>query len=284
MPIEGLNEELAANETISRYEDVNALAQGLIEGKATISRSIRIPSDDASDDDRSAFSAKLMEKAPNLMIKPDFTNPEQSKEFYRTLGMPNSADEYKSPEIQAPEGVKVNAEQIEAFKGIAHKHGLTAAQYQGVVSDFMKGQIDTASVGVDQHAAAMKALREEWGMAADDRTAAAVLAAKASGAPEGIITAIESGQADPNMIKWLHSVGEQIGDETTNFARKQTLEGSMTPAEAQMQRSEIMNNTAHPYNNPMDPGNKAAVKAMVKLNHYISGEKFDEKAFDKSMG
>lgn len=283
-PIEGLNEEYADNETINRYEDVNALAKGLLDGKATISRSIRVPGEDASDEDKASFNSSLLEKAPNLMLKPNFDEPEQSKEFFRTLGMPSAAEEYEAPKIEAPEGVEVNAAQMEAFKAIAHSAGLTKAQYTNVVTAFMKGQVDSASVKVDEHKVAMKALAEEWGMATDSRTSAAVLAAKASGAPDNIIAAVEAGNAPPAMVKWLHSIGEQIGDETTNFARKEALKGSMAPEEAQYQLSEIMNNKDHAYNNPGDPGNRAAIKRVVELNAYVRGEKFDGKAFDKSMG
>jgi len=283
-PIEGLEEQYAENETIKRYEDVNALAKGLIETKSLIGDSIRIPSEDASDEDVNNFNTKLMERAPNLMLKPNFDDDTQSKEFFRTLGMPNSHEDYEMPEFEAPEGVEVNVSRMEGFKAIAHKYGLTKDQYSNIVKDFMSGEIDSASTQMDSHKAAMSSLKEEWGMATNDRIASALLAAEASGAPQSVIDSIKGGNASPDLLKWMYSVGSQIGEETTNFARKKSMHDSMSPNEAQQQLSEIRNNKDHPYNNPEDPSNAAAIKKVVMLSSVVAGEKFDEKAFDSSFG
>ena len=44
--------------------------------------------------DKTAFLEKLINNAPNVMLKPDFSEQTQSQEFYRTIGKPEEFSKY----------------------------------------------------------------------------------------------------------------------------------------------------------------------------------------------
>jgi hypothetical protein len=111
----------------------------------------------------------------------------------------------------------------------------------------------------------MQTLKQEWGMAFDERVNAAKAVAKETGAPEALIEAIENNSVGGEVYKWLYQVGTQLGSEginSPNISGRSTL---MSPAEATERVNEIMANRKHPYWNAHDPQHKEAVKKVVEL-------------------
>ena len=88
------NEELKGNESLKSFENIDGLAKAFVETKAMVGNSIRIPSEEASDEDRAAFYNKLMERAPALMLRPDPDSSEQMNEFHRMMGVPEDETGY----------------------------------------------------------------------------------------------------------------------------------------------------------------------------------------------
>ena len=282
-PIEGLGEEYSDNETLQRFNTVDDLAKSFVETKAMVGNSVRIPTADAGEEARTEFQNQILEKAPNLMLKPNFDNKEQSRQFYETLGMPQTSDQYEAPTLNVPDGVHVETAAMERMKGIAHKHGLTKAQYEGVVSDYMTGEIDSAKLNVDKESADTAALKDKWGMAHADRMDIVAATAAATNAPEIVLKAAKDGTLSGEMSEWLHGISTQIGDEGVNFHRQNMSSMVLTPGEASQQLADIMGNKEHAYFDPQSSGNQEAIKKVVKLNAIIAGEKFDEVEYDKRM-
>jgi len=73
--------------------------------RSMMGQSIRVPTDDASKEDKAAFNQRLMEKVPNLMQKPDADNADVMDAFYNQMGRPEEAAKYDAPELSAPEGI-----------------------------------------------------------------------------------------------------------------------------------------------------------------------------------
>ena len=141
---DSLPDEIKGSEALANFEDVGSLAQGFIEAKSYQGASVRIPGEDAGDEARREFTDKLVTKVPTLMYKPNLEDQEQSVEFYRSLGMPETPDKYEVPEIEAPDNVEIKTDKIEGFREIAHKHGLTAAQFKGIMGDIVNADIQEA--------------------------------------------------------------------------------------------------------------------------------------------
>ncbi len=273
---DSLPDEIKGSEALANFEDVSALAQGFIEAKTYQGSSIRIPGEDAGDEDRKIFNEKMLEKMPTLMYKPDFENPEQSQEFYRTLGMPETADKYTFPEIEPPEGVELQTEKLEGFREIAHKHGLTAAQFKGIMADVVTGDIATAQADIESIAANMTAIKEKFGEAFKDNMGKINTLLTRTGAPESLIEAAGNGMVNLETIDWLYQMGKQMGGEGFDFKGEldtNTSDAKMTPDEALAAIDEINRNKEHPYWKGTGDEKKRATEHMIMLMKFAHPER-----------
>lgn len=257
---ESLSDDLKGNESLSTFEDVNALATSFIETKALVGSGLRFPSEDSSDDDRKAFIDKVMEKAPTLMLKPDFDNEEQSTEFFRTLGLPNDSAGYETPKF---EELAFDEKREGFLRELAHKTNLTKSQFNALTAGMLEFDHGILSAGESQTSEAMAALKQEWGMTWKERRG---LANKVR---ETFLDFIPEAQMDAQTIKALHAIGTQLGSgegtELGDLRNEGGGTGKMTPAEALGKIEDIMNNAEHAYWISAHPGHQAALDAMVEL-------------------
>lgn len=262
----GLPDDLRANPALADFKDVGALAKSFVDTQTYVGNSIRVPGADASDEDRSGFIQKLTDKAPELMIRPDFNNEEQSREFFRTLGMPEEPSGYKVPEI---EGVDLPEERVQFLQKIAHEAGVTDGQFQKFVSKALEADATSMAAFNATQKEAMVALRNEWGLAYEERISAAKKVATATGAPPELISSIEAEKVGADTYKWLFQVSKQLGAEGVVVGNQGNPPSThITPDEASNRINEMMNNREHPYWNASHPDHTAAVKKMVELMQY----------------
>lgn len=267
---DNLSDEMKGNEALANFEDVGQLAQGFIDAKAYQGASIKIPGEDAGDEDRTAFTQKLLDKVPTLMHKPDFEQAEQSVDFYRSLGMPETSDKYEIPEVEIPDGIEYNSDRAESFREIAHKNGLTAAQFKGVMKDVAAQDIAAAQgqqTGVTENIAAIK---EKFGHAYDDNMGKINTLLTKTGAPDDLAAAVKKGIVGVETINWLYQMGKQMGGEGFNFddnGDPDVNRGSatMTPDEAKAAIAEINANKDHPYWKGTGEDKKRATDRMISL-------------------
>lgn len=264
---DSLPEDLRSNESLANFKDIGSLAKSYVETKAMQGNSIRIPSEEASDEDRKAFNEKLISQMPSLMLKPDFENAEQSNEFYRTLGMPEEANGYEMPKV---EGIEMPEERGVALAKIAHEAGLSKGQFNKVMEAALQLDVQAAEDQATNLQEEAKALHTEWGMAFDERKNMVTAVAKHTGAPDRLIAAIEADEAGVETMQWLlkmsafvkgesNEIGTQTGDDS------QGGDSKMTPSEARGMISDIQANKKHPYWNQNDPAHGDALKKMVEL-------------------
>lgn len=264
-----LSDDMKGNEALANFEDIPALAQGFIDAKSYQGASIKIPGEDAGDDARKEFTDKMLEKVPTLMYKPNFDDAEQSKDFYRSMGMPDGAEKYEMPEIKVPDDVELKSEKLEAFRGIAHKHGLTAKQFKGVMADVIAGDITAAQEGNEVTAANMTAIKEKFGAAFSDNMGKIDVLLSKTGAPKELIEATKKGMVNVETVNWLYQMGKQMGGEGFDFKdnKDDLQEGriTMTPDEAQVAINEINANRDHAYWKGTGDDKKRATDRMVQL-------------------
>lgn len=264
-----LPENIREDASLKDIKDVGSLASAFVSTKSMVGNSIRIPGPDASDDDRKSFNEKLMKNAPTLMSKPNFDDPIQSKEFYRTIGAPEDSKGYEFP--KAENGIEIPEDRKNLIANAALEAGISKNQFNKVMSTIANADAQLMASNKKNIDDGITTLKSEWGNAFDDRMTSAKNIASKTGAPPSLVEAMASGVVGPDTYKWLYdlstkfqSEGNSLGNQGKDFSNTK-----LTPSEAKMQVSEIMNNKAHPYWNSRDIGHATAVERMVKLHEAI---------------
>jgi len=229
--------------------------------RSMIGRSIRIPGEDASPEDKKGFIDKVIAKAGDTLVKRPQTD-EEVIAFYRQMGMPEKDEGYVDPKFtDLPEGVGVDAERLKAFKAMAHKRGLTQKQFEGLVADFIGPDLAAKGEGLKAEKVAAAELKAEWGDLYDRKVAQAELVRK-----EHFPFIPENGM-DSRTVKALATLAGKIGVEGQGLRDdEQRGTGVMTRDEAKLRIAEITNNKDHPYWKASDMGHEAARRRMRELN------------------
>jgi hypothetical protein len=227
--------------------------------------SIRVPSEEASEEDRKAFYDKVLQKAPDLMPKPTDENLDA---FYNSMGRPEAHDKYS---YTPPEGKEV-PEDFGAFAEAAHKAGLSQDQFNAVLDGVLGNVWQQQDTMEHEQQQAMKALNSEWGLSFDQRMEAVKNFLDLSDAPDGIKELFQSEAMSPTEIKWLHEIATKNAS-AAELATQQT-QGNvpLSPAEAQARIAEISANNDHPYWNAADPRHKQAVEKMLEYQKAAAPE------------
>lgn len=265
---DALPSELQESASLKDVKDIGSLAQQFVDLQSHLGNSIRVPSEHASQEDRAKFYEKLQKHAPDLLPRPDRNDTDAMDAFYASMGRPEEASGYEKPEI--PEGVNVPDERIQAFQEIAHKHGLNAEQFKGVLGEVLAADQAAYQQQMDGHNQAMDGLKQEWGAAFDDRNGRAVKMLEATGAPADIVQMAKDGMVGANTLKWMYDLSTKFGGEGAPAVQDQGASGRMTPAEAEAQISEIMNNRQHPYWDSHHPEHQSAIKKMLELGKFAN--------------
>lgn len=231
--------------------------------RSMIGQSIRIPTDDASKEDKAAFNQRLIEKVPNLMQKPDADNVDVMDAFYNQMGRPEEAASYSAPELNAPDGILLQDGLADNFKGIAYKHGLSQKQYEGVIKDYTASTVEDAQVQLAEQQNAMKGLNDEWGMKFDNNMekAEAVRVKYFN----DVIPNLNMAGAD--TVKAFANIADRFGKEGSSNLIEETRERTnvVAPNEAQERLNEILNNKDHDYWDAHAPAHQQAVDKVVTL-------------------
>ena len=119
-------------------------------------------------EERKASTDSLIQKAPELMYKPNMDGGEQSVELFRTMGMPEAADGYVKGE-----SVKLEPEIEAQFREVLHKANVTQDQFDAIVGAFSTMGEETATNMTTLRDEDMGNLQGEWGLAHADRIEAA---------------------------------------------------------------------------------------------------------------
>ena len=229
-----------------------------------LGQSIRIPGEEASDADKLAFHDKLQSKVPGLISTPDYKDAEATGKFYNALGRPEKHEEYKMPTID-DKGVELDSKPAEQFMPIAHKHGLTQAQFEGIITDMSGNNVELAvAAGVKQQEG-VTLLKNEWGLAYEKNFNRIANVVKNTGAPVALQDAIVTGNIDPESAKWLLGIANSFKGESSNLIDDKSNDNVLTPVQARAEISEIRNNQDHDYWHAERPGNADAKKHMSAL-------------------
>jgi hypothetical protein len=227
--LENLPEELRTNETLNNFNDVGALAKSYVEARSMLGNAIRIPSEDAGEEDRARFLEKLVNNAPELMVKPDLSEPEQSEAFYKTIGRPDDPAGYTKPE-----NVKLDTEVENELRNVLHAAGLSDAQFQKVLGAFSEREAQRQELVKASMEEATGDLKGKWGVTFEDRVNAA------QKINEEFYPGRDFASVSPAEIESLYRVHESMTGKAAPAAQQESAPSGMTPQEAKERAEEIM--------------------------------------------
>jgi hypothetical protein len=228
--LEQLPEDLRGNESLNQFNTVEALAKSYVETKAMQGTSIRIPGPDAGPEAMTEYVNKLINTDANLMLKPKWDDPEQSQDFWKTMGKPESADKYILPDgIELPEGVETE------MREMAFISNNTQDQFHKSVAGMAERYKATLEANSEQTSADVSGLKAKWGVTYEDRMAAA----------REINKDIYGERVFENLntaeIEGLYSTHERLTGKGPQVATQiETGSRGMTPMEAEEQAQEIL--------------------------------------------
>lgn len=260
---ETLPPELKDAPSLKDVKDVSSLAKQYVDQQAYLGNAIRIPGPDAKEEDRKAFYDKLIEKVPGVIPAPNPDDKEGTTALWKKLGRPDSKDGYT-----LPEGIK--QEEVNDILDLAFEAGATVQQAQVLVTKAAEKAQQTAAKRQETRQSNLKEISKEWGVTYEDRVATIKNTLKNMAAPDDLINGVETGDVGPATMRWLHSIAAQFKNPGAPPKEGATL---LTPNEAQLRISEIMNNKDHPYWNPSSSANAAAIKQMVELHRMVAASR-----------
>lgn len=220
---------------------------------------------------------QLIGKDPsNLVEIPPNMDAKGRSAILARLGLPQKIDDYK---VAAPkeggESMKLDHPNFKALTAKAHELGILPDQFQSMVEAFgsltAKGHQDMANAEIARNADNVKALKNEWGEAFDDKVAKANFAVEKLGGDKAGIDALRESinragmGTDGPLLKALSKVGEMLGEDETG-GQGGGVGAPMTPDAAKGEGMRLLNEAI----NSKDPIEQRRLNAEA--------QKFFEKA------
>ncbi len=236
-----------------------------------LGKSITLPDEPDSEANR-LIQEKLAARGYDVMLKPDFNDPEQLKVIHEMLGKPKEPDEYKLPEPN--DELNYDPAVAEKFKEVAYKHDLSQQQMEGVLVDLIaENQAKQAEMQQAEYER-MKGLKEKLGFAYDEKVG------KAKELMKVINPDFDTSQATAaeieGMLRLVDKIGE-IGTEGVNFDRPAEFT-RRTPDEAKAEISKILKELDSM--SPSDP----AYKSLMDKKRALYKEAYPEPASSDGTG
>ena len=176
----------AYKDTLSKYKSVPDMAKALANANALIGKKLGVPNEKSS--------------------------PEEVAAFRRSLGVPDTIDEYKFAPDALPEGMTWDDNNVKNYAEIAHKHNIPPSAMKALVTEHarmehfkmqgMQAQIEK------QHVDAVNTLKKEWGGEFDKNIGLAKQAAKIAG-----VNANSQGFADPEVVRGFVRMAQMMSED-----------------------------------------------------------------------
>ncbi len=177
------------------------------------------------------------DKAGRTLVMPkDDATPEERAAFHQKLGAPANADGYKIPEALAADPV------VKEFRDVALKSGMSQKTFDEAIS-FVTTKAQAMEQERQQAASAkseqdMSALKIEWGQTYDKhvelakRAAASFIPAESPQARAEILSKIEGAIGTGAMMRLFAKIGDGLGEHSAHSSADIPGFDGFTPAQA----------------------------------------------------
>ena len=254
-----ISEEYKDNPNITKYNSLDDFLKGHVNAASLVGNSIRVPGEDAGESDKQEFYQKLMNHAPDLMLKPDFSEQEQANEFWQTLGKPDDLAKY-----EMPEDIKLPDEVQQEMRQIGFEADMTAAQFNKWAKGMAERHNQTVEKSTTEIENQMAELKNEWGMTVDERLGAA------KKMNDEFYPGRDFESLTPAEKKSLYNISVSMTGAGPQAPNVPPQGGGMTPQEAREQAAEIMRKVHDPKSG-LDHGEKMNLinKRMKLLQKFV---------------
>jgi hypothetical protein len=180
---------------VSKFGDINALAKGYTELESSMGSRIKMPGDDATDEERGAF--------------------------YQKLGRPDEATGYSRPELT--EGQTFDEDFMAKMSAVAHQNGVSDKQFGKFIEEtlIIQGQAEEAKVQAENMEAetTQAELHKEWAGDYDknlEMSKRALRELVPADMSESFVSIMTEKNLDNNItfIKAFQAIGAQMLDDT----------------------------------------------------------------------
>lgn len=265
---EGLPEQMRDLPFIGKSATMDEAIGHIKNAADSMGNSLRMPSESASDEDKKAFTQRVLEKMPELMPIPDPDNEEAYNEVLTRLGKPKDPDSYKLPEI---DGFDWPEDTLKELRDRASETGMTQRQFANYAKKLGTAIRDGNAAAQTKLEEQQQQLKGEWGDALEQRQNQIGQYLEQTEAPQSLRDAVKNGKADPATMKWLHSMVKasgKEGQEGTDQGGPDGNTGRVTPDEARAEIQEILNNPD--YFNAGSPRQKVLMQRMQELQKFAN--------------
>jgi len=229
-----LPEDSAAyKDTLSKYKSVPDMAKALANANALIGKKLGVPNEKSS--------------------------PEEVAAFRRSLGVPDSIEEYKFAPDALPEGMTWDDNNVKNYAEIAHKHNIPPSAMKALVTEHAKMEhfkMQGMQAEIEkQHVQSVNTLKKEWGGEFDKNIGLAKQAAKLAG-----VNANSQGFADPEVVRGFVRMAQMMSEDKVG----RSMSGSefMT---GQARAKDIMSNPDNSWHKRYMEGDREAATLVTGL-------------------
>lgn len=231
-PPEWLNdlpEPLRAAPFLSKAKDAEDAVGKLAHAAQLVGTSVRIPSEDAAEEVKADFYAKLAQ-IDGVARLPLSDDEEGLNELLTKLGKPNEYTEYKLPDLEDFEWDEDNATQLRKY---ALEAGMTNKQFDKMARQIAQQELDADTASENELEVARKELRTEWGDTLEERESLIRGWLEHSEAPESMRELFEDKNLPLTTMNWLYQTAKQFKGNVNPITRDgKGGAPTVTPAEA----------------------------------------------------
>ena len=207
---EGLSAEYRENPAIKDFTDINGLVKSHLDTKSMVGKMVRIPGEDASQEDVQAFRDKLLSAELGVIPTPNLDDPAEAAAYFLKMGTPAEADGYTAVEGMDPQ-------RFANLSKLAHQAGISDKQFAQVAGAMVtEGNASNEAI-IAERTAGIDTLKTEWGEAYPEKFARAQRLAEATKAPAGLLAAMSANAVDAATMRWLDGVAASLGGEGSNL-------------------------------------------------------------------
>ena len=267
-----LNDEFKSASNLKDFKDVNQLAKSYIELQRMVGNSVRIPAADASDEAKQDFLNKIKD-VDGVLLKND-------ENLFDKLGRPEAPEKYNLQDALKEDLLKSAPyleDEVNDFKSIAHKIGLTDSQAKQLV-EMRLGAIEGEVKAVEEtRIAAEGHLKKLWGQEYNNRLDAArkligVYSDKGPEYKDAIEQLVNSPAGNnPVLLQMMSELAETYQEKGHIGIQGATFGTTPETALMKIQEKKADRGFMEAYLDDRHPGHKQSVAEITRLYQIANG-------------